>query len=105
MIYRQYQEQKPKKQAVFAEKHHTEIALFESAERYLKGVMNGKTTLPIKAWRSEHAKLTVEQKRLNQDYTSLKDEVYEDKCLFKFKDGIEMEGYGLYFHDRKDLEC
>jgi len=45
-VYRQYQELKPRKQAMFAEKHHGEISLFESAERHLKGAMNSKTTLP-----------------------------------------------------------
>ena len=74
-VYRQYQEQKPKKQAAFAEKHHAEITLFESAERYLKGVMNGKTTLPMKVWRMERAELGTERNRLNQDYISLKDEI------------------------------
>ena len=76
-VYRQYQEQKPKKKAAFAEQHRGEIALFESAERYLKGVMNGKTTLPIKTWKVEHAKLTAEQNRLRQEYTLLKMEVRE----------------------------
>ena len=76
-IYRQYQEQKPKKQAAFAEKHHAQTTLFEAAERYLKGVMNGRTSLPIKAWKAERVELTAEKSRLNQDYASLKAEVHE----------------------------
>jgi len=76
-VYRQYQEQKPKKQAAFAEKHHAEISLFESAERYLKGVMNGKITLPIKVWRAERDALNADKTKLYQKYTSLKDEVHE----------------------------
>jgi len=74
-LYRQYQQQKPKKQAAFSEKHHAKISLFESAERYLKGVMNGKTTLPIKAWRSERDKLAAEKNRLTKEYTLLKEEI------------------------------
>jgi len=76
-VYRQYQEQKPKKQAAFAEKHREAITLFESADRYLKGVMNGRTSLPIKAWKAERAKLTTTKNRLSQDYALLKDEIGE----------------------------
>ena len=73
-VHRQYQEQKPKKQAAFAEQHHAQITLLEAAERYLKGVMNGRTSLPIKAWKAEREKLMDEKKRLNREYTLLKDE-------------------------------
>lgn len=53
----------------------TEQALFTAAHSYLKDVMNGKTTLPTKAWKAEYAKLTAERKTLNQKYLALKDEV------------------------------
>ena len=42
---------------------------------YLKGVMNGKTALPVKAWKAEYAKLTAERETLNRRYLALKDEV------------------------------
>jgi len=75
-VYRQYQQEKnPKKQAAFAEKHHTEIKLYEAAGGYLIGVLNGKTGIPLKSWKAERAKLTAEKSRLNQDYVSLKAEV------------------------------
>lgn len=54
-----------------------EQILFTAAQKYLKGVMNGKTTLPTKAWNTEYAKLIDEQKRLNQRYVALKKEVKE----------------------------
>ena len=85
-IYGVCKQQKPKHQAVFAEMHHREITLFESADRYLKGVMNGKTGLPVKAWKTERAKLTAEKNTLNQDYVSLKNEVKE---IEKIKRGID----------------
>lgn len=40
-------------QADYYETHRHEFTLYEAADRYLKGVMNGKTTLPIKAWQAE----------------------------------------------------
>ncbi|MDR1615920.1 MAG: hypothetical protein LBR98_02785 [Syntrophomonadaceae bacterium] len=55
----------------------SEKILLTSANDYLKGVMNGKTTLPTKAWKAEYAKLTADRNRLNQRYVSLKDEVKE----------------------------
>lgn len=36
---------------------------FTAANTYLKGVMNGKSTLPTKAWKTEYAELTAEQIR------------------------------------------
>ena len=61
----------------------SEQILLTAANNYLKGVMNGKTTLPTKAWKEEYAKLTAEQKTLNQRYLSLKNEVKEAEQIRK----------------------
>ena len=60
-------------------KHLTEAEqiLFTAAHDYLKGVMNGKTALPVKAWKAEYAKLTAERETLNRRYLALKGEVKE----------------------------
>ncbi len=68
-IYFKYKGKKPLTEA--------EQTLFTAAHDYLKGVMNGRTALPVKAWKAEYAKLTAERKTLNQRYLSLKDEVKE----------------------------
>lgn len=60
-----------------------EQILFTAAQNYLKGVMNGKTTLPTKAWKTEYAKLTAERNGLNQRYIALKDEVKEAEQIRK----------------------
>lgn len=57
--------------------------LFTAANAYLKGVMNGKTTLPTRAWKEEYARLTAERKTLNQRYLALKDEVKETEQIRK----------------------
>ncbi len=41
-----------------------EQILFTTAKDYLKGIMNGKTTIPTKTWKEEYTKLTAERKRL-----------------------------------------
>ena len=45
--------------------------------------MNGKTTIPTKAWKTEYAKLTAEKKTLNQRYLALKEEVKEAEQIRK----------------------
>ncbi len=61
----------------------SEQILFTAAGNYLKGVMNGKTTLPTKAWKAEYAKLTAERKTLNGRYLALKDEVKKAEQIRK----------------------
>lgn len=60
-----------------------EQILFTAAHSYLKGVMNGKTAIPTKAWKAEYAKLTAERKALNQRYLALKEEVKEAEQIRK----------------------
>lgn len=60
-----------------------EQILFTAAKDYLKGVMNGKTTIPTKTWKIEYAKLTAERNALNQRYLVLKGEVKEAEQIRK----------------------
>ena len=60
-----------------------EQILFTAARDYLKGVMNGKTTIPTKAWKAEYATLTAERGTLNQRYLVLKGEVKEAEQIRK----------------------
>ena len=74
-IYFQYKGKKPLTES--------EQILFAAAKDYLKGVMNGKTAIPTKAWKTEYAKLTAERKTLNQRYLALKEEVKEAEKIRK----------------------
>ena len=74
-IYFKYKGKKPLTEA--------EQILFATAKDYLKGVMNGKTTIPTKAWKEEYTKLTAERKNLNQRYLALKEEVKEAEKIRK----------------------
>ncbi len=75
-IFQQYQGiAKPKQRERFRSEHHAEIALYEAAKRYLDGVMNGRTSLPVKAWLDERGTLGNERNALNREYVSLKTEV------------------------------
>jgi hypothetical protein len=80
-IYRQYQQiRRPKKQAAFREQHYTEIALFESAHRYLGQHLNGHTT-PLQSWTEERGELLNERAALNGQYIALKEEVREAEIV------------------------
>ncbi|HBU11820.1 MAG TPA: MobA/MobL family protein [Clostridiales bacterium] len=77
-IFRQYQAiAKPKRREKFRSEHHAEISLYEAAKRYLDDVMDGRSALPVKAWRDERGRLAVERSALNREYGSLKSEVKE----------------------------
>ena len=60
-----------------------EQILFTTAKDYLKGVMNGKTTIPTRTWKEEYTKLTAKRKTLNQRYLALKEEVKEAEKIRK----------------------
>jgi len=60
-----------------------EQIIFKAAGNYLKGVMNGKTTLPPKAWKAERVKLTADRKQLDREYYALKEEIKEAEQIRK----------------------
>ena len=74
-IYFKYKGKKPLTEA--------EKILLTAAKDYLKGMMNGKTTIPTKTWKEEYTKLTAERKTLNQRYLALKEEVKEAEKIRK----------------------
>lgn len=61
----------------------TDKANFAGAKNHLNDIMNGKTTLPIKAWKKEYADLTTKREILNQRYVALKDEMKEAEQIRK----------------------
>ena len=107
-IYRKYKQQKPKKQGAFPKKqeafyesHRMELTHYEAAERYLNAVMNGKTGIPLKAWKAERDKLNVEKKQLTRQYYALKDEVKEVEQIRRNVYSILMEENGREQPTRK----
>ena len=96
-IYFKYKGKKPLTES--------EQILFTAAKDYLKGVMNGKTTIPTKAWKTEYAKLTAERKTLNQRYLELKEEVKEAEKIRKSVYSILRQEQREHAHRRtQDME-
>jgi len=76
----------------YYKKHRMEITLYESAERYLKGVLqerfDPKKLPPVTKWKAEREKLSAEKNKLNQQYVALKGEVKEVEQIRKEVYGI-----------------
>lgn len=67
--------------------------------------MNGKTGIPLKAWKAERDKLTSEKKQLTRQYYTLKDEVKEVEQIRRNVCSILREENGREQSTRKhDLE-
>ena len=78
-IYREYRpfkqkynQQKPKHQEQYYETYRRELTLYEAAERYIKGVLNGRDKIPLPTWKTEREKLIAERKQLDVEYKQLK---------------------------------
>jgi hypothetical protein len=82
-IFQKYKQLEPKKRNAFFNKHSDKIQLYETASRYLKDVLNGRTEVPVNKWKAEHAKLTAEQYSLCEDYYRLKDKTRSVELLRK----------------------
>jgi hypothetical protein len=65
----------------YHEKFRAEITLCEAAERYIKGVLNGRNAVPLDDWKAERAKLEGEKQSLYQEYYTLKDEVKQVEAI------------------------
>ena len=53
------------------------VRMMDDVESGKIGIMNGKTSIPLKAWKAERDKLNGEKKELTRRYYALKDEVKE----------------------------
>ena len=90
-LYGQYQQQKPRKQAVFYEAHRAELMLFESAKRYLDACLNSHA-LPLEAWKTEREKLTVERGEFSCEYDALKEQVRDVEIIQRTVERVLREG-------------
>lgn len=91
-VYDKYKQLDPKNHDAFYEKHSGEIQRYESAKQYLDAVMNGRTPIPIKAWKEEQAKLTAEKYTLFDEYYQLKDETRNVEVLRRGAEKIMSDG-------------
>ena len=79
----QYKKTKPRKQADFAEKHRTELALYDYAERYLLGHIGSDRKVKPEVWKAEAARLASEKLRLYGEMRGLRDEAREADAVMR----------------------
>ena len=104
-VYEKYRQLDPKKRGVFYDRHSEEMQIYEAAGRYLESVMNGKTALPVKAWRAEAEKLGADRFMLCEDYYRLQDEVRSVEALRRCAENIMREHSRERQHTRsRDME-
>jgi hypothetical protein len=69
----------------YHETHRAEIGMYDTAERYLKDVLQGrldpKKLPPITKWKTERKKLIAEKSSLYQEYYRLKEEVKNAEAI------------------------
>jgi hypothetical protein len=90
-VYKKYMSLDPKKRGKYAEKHAGEIRLHREATEYFKGVMNGRTELPVKKWWAEWEKLTAEKYALCDEYYQLDDDLKNVEALRRGAENIMRE--------------
>ncbi|MCL2250232.1 MAG: hypothetical protein FWC13_13325, partial [Oscillospiraceae bacterium] len=74
------------KREAFKVKNSASITAHDTAHKYLTGVLNGRTSIPAKAWKAEREKLMSERLGLCDKYFSLKDDV---RSMEKLHRGVE----------------
>ena len=87
-IVKKYNNLTGKNRSTYLEKHSNEINAYREAKSYLDKVMNGKTSIPVKAWESEKKKLTADRIALSEKYYDLKDEIMVVESLRRSAENI-----------------
>ena len=80
--YVQYKKTKPRKQADFAERHRTELALYSHAERYLLDHTADRKVM-LEAWKADASRLASEKDRLYDEMCGLRDEAQEADAVMR----------------------
>jgi len=73
--HKKYTQLPPNHQTAYKNKHAAELQQYETAVKYLKDHLNGRTAIPEKAWKAEREKLLSERYNLAERYYDLKSEV------------------------------
>lgn len=102
--YVQYKKTKPRKQADFAERHRTELALYSHAERYLlEHTVDRKVML--EEWKADASRLVLEKDRLYDEMCGLRDAAKEaDAVTRNVKRVMQVEQPQHRQVKRRDIE-
>ena len=91
-VHRKYKKiTDPKKRDAYYKKHESEIEQYRAAYQYLEDHLNGRTAIPEREWRAEHAALTAERYALCEEYYKLRDDVKSVETLRRGAENIMSE--------------
>jgi len=80
-----------KKQDAYYDKHVDEIQVYETAKRYLDGMMNSREKLPTKEWQDEQKTLLAKRYGLCENYYIIKDEIKSVETLRRSVENLMQE--------------
>ncbi len=103
-LYKQYKQVKPKHQADFYERNRTGLTLYEAAQNYLAGVMNGRTTIPTAKWKAEAVQLAAEKQVLYTEYNRLKEEVKNAEAIRRCVETVLQDEWQVKRSRAQDME-
>ena len=82
-VHKQYANLKPSKRTAFEENHHTEMALFEAAARYLENLKSSGEPITPKKWQAELNALTAQKDSQYRDMRAMREEIKSVERLRK----------------------
>ena len=91
---------KPGKQEKYQQEHSAELAAFDSAAHFLKGLKESGEKITPKAWRAEAAKLTAQKDFDYQKMRDMREDIKAVENLRKTADRLAREGQ----HQQKEQE-
>ena len=91
---------KPGKREKYQQEHKAELAAFDTAADFLKGLKESGEKITSKAWRAEAAKLTVQKDFDYQKMRDMRDEIKAVESLRKAAERLAREGQ----HQQKENE-
>ena len=90
-LYKKYTQLATKHRQSFKDKHNIALQQHESAHKYLTEHLNGRTTIPEKAWKAEREKLLAERYSLAEQYYDLKADAKNVEVLRRGAEKIIIE--------------
>ncbi|MDL2232395.1 MobA/MobL family protein [Ruminococcaceae bacterium OttesenSCG-928-L11] len=103
-VHKKYRGLDPKKRSAFREKHANEIAVYESASKYIKEHLNGRDKIPEKDWRDERDKLLAQRFAHVEEYYNLKDDVHSIEILRRGAENIMREEATVQHTRKQEIE-
>ena len=83
---------KPGRREKYQQEHRAELAAFDTAADFLKGLKESGEKITPKAWRAEAAKLAVQKDADYQKMRAMRDEIKAVESLRKAADRLAHEG-------------